>query len=92
METKKVHLVNKAFHGVWRPLSGVVLRQESDFEVKYVSKLQKIFLHFSFLLLLLYFLFPPKSNFLGNCFFRSAPFFVSIDSGGVSGWPCPTCP
>ena len=34
MEEKKVHLAAKASFQAWEPLSGVVFREESEFEVK----------------------------------------------------------
>ena len=41
VDEKKVHLVAKASFQAWRPLSGVVFREESEFEVKNGPKPKK---------------------------------------------------
>ena len=41
MEEKKVHLAAKASFEAWAPLSGVVFREESEFEVKMAPNHQK---------------------------------------------------
>ena len=84
MEEKKVHLVAKASFEAWRPLSGVVFREESEFEVKMAPNHKKLKIVKTFKKMNhVFFEFPKKTQ---NLEYYEVPlfFFHQQECEGVS--------